>query len=177
MRIDRPWLLGGEYYGGAFPVSGLKHARELATISYRSGPEWEERFGRRLAPKVPGSRRTSLLPDFLIETYLDHQGNQWCGTYDPNSLLYISKAMDLFDMVDGDAMSLAGNIARVQCPTLIMGVQSDILFPIQQQREVVDILKSSGNESVSYYELNAKFGHDTFLIDVNGVTGALRGHL
>ena len=85
--------------------------------------------------------------------------------------------MDMFDMVDSDAMSLAGNIKKVQCPTLIMGVQSDILFPIQQQREVVDILKGSGNESISYYELNAKFGHDTFLIDVNGVTGAIRGHL
>jgi len=97
--------------------------------------------------------------------------------YDPNSLLYISKAMDLFDMVDcDDALSLA-NISKVQCPALIMGVQSDILFPIQQQREVVEMLKDSGNLDVSYYELNAMFGHDTFLIDVNGVTGAIRGHL
>eukprot|EP00729_Bicosta_minor_P003880 gene3880-15297_t len=173
LMADPHWN-GGEYYTGAFPVAGLKHARELATISYRSGPEWEERFGRRLAP---GSRRTSLRPSFLIETYLDHQGNQWCMQYDPNSLLYISKAMDLFDMVDcDDALSLA-NISKVQCPALIMGVQSDILFPIQQQREVVEMLKDSGNLDVSYYELNAMFGHDTFLIDVNGVTGAIRGHL
>lgn len=185
LMADPHWN-GGEYYGGPYPVAGLKHARELATISYRSGPEWEERFGRRLAPKAPGARRISLLPDFLIETYLDHQGNQWCTgkaddspLYDPNSLLYISKAMDLFDMVDSDAWSLAmsGKIQQVTCPTLVIGVQSDILFPIQQQREIVDLLKESGHDRVSYYELNAHFGHDTFLIDVNGITGAIRGHL
>jgi homoserine O-acetyltransferase len=176
LMADPHWN-AGDYYAGPHPVVGLKHARELATISYRSGPEWEERFGKRMAPKVPGSRRVSFLPDFLIETYLDHQGNQWCGTYDPNSLLYISKAMDLFDMVQTEIFPGCGEIGQVQCPALIMGVQSDILFPIQQQREVVDLLKASGNEHVSYYELNAKFGHDTFLIDVNGVTGAIRGHL
>ena len=122
---------GGSYYGGAFPVVGLKHARELATISYRSGPEWEQRFGRRLAPKQPGARRASLLPDFLIETYLDHQGNQWCMQYDPNSLLYISKAMDMFDMTGDDPLSAGGGtIQDVSCPTLVIGVRERVTHRI-----------------------------------------------
>ncbi|MBO1764658.1 type I glyceraldehyde-3-phosphate dehydrogenase [Escherichia coli] len=70
-------------------------AREIATVTYRSGPEWEQRFGRRRADP---SRPPALCPDFLIETYLDHAGEKWCLEYDPNSLLYVSKAMDLFDL-------------------------------------------------------------------------------
>ncbi|KAG1239483.1 hypothetical protein G6F68_018592 [Rhizopus microsporus] len=73
----------------------MKLAREIATISYRSGPEWELRFGRKRAKE---NQSPALCPDFLIETYLDHQGEKFCLQYDPNSLLYISKAMDIFDM-------------------------------------------------------------------------------
>ena len=85
----------GDYYDGVPPHSGMKLAREIATVTYRSGPEWEKRFGRRRADP---SRPPALCPDFLIETYLDHAGEKWCLEYDPNSLLYISKAMDLFDL-------------------------------------------------------------------------------
>ena len=73
----------------------MKLAREIATVTYRSGPEWEQRFGRRRAD--PG-RPPALCPDFLIETYLDHAGEKFCLEYDANSLLYVSKAMDLFDL-------------------------------------------------------------------------------
>jgi homoserine acetyltransferase len=73
----------------------MKLARQIATITYRSGPEWEKRFGRRRADP---SRPPALCPDFLIETYLDHAGEKWCLQYDANSLLYVSKAMDLFDL-------------------------------------------------------------------------------
>ena len=73
----------------------MKLAREIATVTYRSGPEWEQRFGRRRADP---SKPPALCPDFLIETYLDHAGEKWCLEYDANSLLYVSKAMDLFDL-------------------------------------------------------------------------------
>lgn len=169
-----PHWQDGNYYDGEMPVVGLKHAREIATISYRSGPEWEDRFGR-LKVQTP-AEPSSFLPEFLIESYLDHQGHKWIGNYDPNSLLYISKAMDLFDMGDG-FNSLAEGVARVQCPTLVVGVQSDILFPISQQRELVELLRQGKNDHVAYYELNATFGHDTFLIDVPGISNALRGFL
>lgn len=85
----------GNYYDAIPPHAGMKLAREIATVTYRSGPEWEQRFGRRRADP---SKPPALCPDFLIETYLDHAGEKWCLEYDANSLLYVSKAMDLFDL-------------------------------------------------------------------------------
>lgn len=92
--MDPNWARGF-YYDSIPPHGGMKLAREIATVTYRSGPEWEQRFGRRRADP---SRPPALCPDFLIETYLDHAGEKWCLEYDPNSLLYVSKAMDLFDL-------------------------------------------------------------------------------
>ena len=65
----------------------------------------------------------------------------------------------------------------IQMPTLILGVQSDILFPVWQQKEIADCLKEAGNNCVTYFEIAAKYGHDTFLIDLTNVGGAVKGHL
>ncbi|RSL68662.1 Serine O-acetyltransferase [Fusarium duplospermum] len=94
LMMDPNWNRGF-YYGKVPPHAGMKLAREIATVTYRSGPEWEMRFGRR---RADSSKPPALCPDFLIETYLDHAGEKWCLNYDPNSLLYVSKAMDLFDL-------------------------------------------------------------------------------
>jgi homoserine O-acetyltransferase len=94
LMMDPNWNRGF-YYGKVPPHAGMKLAREIATVTYRSGPEWEQRFGRR---RADSSKPPALCPDFLIETYLDHAGEKWCLNYDPNSLLYVSKAMDLFDL-------------------------------------------------------------------------------
>ena len=94
LMMDPNWNRGF-YYGKVPPHAGMKLAREIATVTYRSGPEWEQRFGRRRADP---SKPPALCPDFLIETYLDHAGEKACLTYDANSLLYVSKAMDLFDL-------------------------------------------------------------------------------
>jgi len=94
LMMDPNWARG-YYYGRIPPHAGMKLAREIATVTYRSGPEWEQRFGRRRADP---SKKPALCPDFLIETYLDHAGEKFCLEYDANSLLYISKAMDLFDL-------------------------------------------------------------------------------
>ena len=94
LMMDPNWARGF-YYDGIPPHVGMKLAREIATVTYRSGPEWEQRFGRKRAdPRKP----PALCPDFLIETYLDHAGEKFCLEYDANSLLYVSKAMDLFDL-------------------------------------------------------------------------------
>ena len=94
LMMDPKWNRGF-YYDSVPPHAGMKLAREIATVTYRSGPEWEQRFGRRRAdPAKP----PALCPDFLIETYLDHAGEKFCLEYDANSLLYVSKAMDLFDL-------------------------------------------------------------------------------
>jgi len=147
----------------------------------------------------------------MIETYLDHQGEQFCLKYDANSLIYISKAMDLFDLTHS-AMSelrltpssssssaeppeersngplphrapphfqdlVEGLVPLRKIPTLVLGVQSDILFNVDQQREVADALRLAGNKEVSYYELGGVWGHDTFLLDVRNVGGSVKGFL
>ncbi|MCJ1474028.1 hypothetical protein MMC13_002686 [Lambiella insularis] len=94
LMMDPNWSRGF-YYQGIPPHAGMKLAREIATVTYRSGPEWEQRFGR---TRADPSRPPALCPDFLIETYLDHAGEKFSLEYDPNSLLYVSKAMDLFDL-------------------------------------------------------------------------------
>lgn len=235
LMSDPNWNRGFYYSPGSLPPhTGMKLARQIATFTYRSGPEWEQRFGRarRVAPATGSGESEqeqeldpALCPDFLIETYLDHQGEQFCLKYDANSLIYISKAMDLFDMSDhaladlerrrvrshgaseaGLAVSntlppprprkrqhistlsspaahayvpaLARGMARLShIPTLVIGVQSDILFPVEQQREIAECLRLNGNDQVRYYELDAPHGHDSFLIDVPNVGGAIRGFL
>ncbi|KAH7930715.1 homoserine acetyltransferase [Leucogyrophana mollusca] len=236
LMADPNWN-NGFYYDGLPPHTGMKLARQIATITYRSGPEWDQRFGRKLrtptqstSPSTSGElsppRSPTLCPDFLIETYLDHQGEQFCLKYDANSLLYISKAMDLFDLtlpaIEELGMNLpsppssrsssssstslmspapvsvvtsskshppplnsaphlpdlaAGLRPLSSTPTLVLGVQSDILFPVEQQRELVDALRMAGNSRVSYFELGGVWGHDTFLLDVLNVGGAIRGFL
>ena len=94
LMMDPNWTRGF-YYDKVPPHTGMKLAREIATVTYRSGPEWEQRFGRQRADP---SKPPALCPDFLIETYLDHAGEKFCLNYDANSLLYVSKAMDLFDL-------------------------------------------------------------------------------
>lgn len=215
----------GFYYDRMPPHTGMKLARQIATITYRSGPEWEQRFGRARRGQDP-----ALCPDFLIETYLDHQGEQFCLKYDANSLIYVSKAMDLFDMgyealedlerrrkgrIEGTEIEITQTAERVtgnadnerqkrrqyiqtlaspsahtylpdlarglerlsNHPTLILGAQSDILFPIDQQRELAECLRRNGNSQVRYYEIDAPHGHDSFLIDVANVGGAIKGFL
>ncbi|KIJ37374.1 hypothetical protein M422DRAFT_33714 [Sphaerobolus stellatus SS14] len=214
LMADPNWN-NGFYYDGLPPHAGMKLARQIATITYRSGPEWDLRFGRKLRPLAEGAeanaldsskpRLPALCPDFLIETYLDYQGEQFCLKYDANSLIYISKAMDLFDLTaealddlglksDRDAeinpskartstpaphlTALARGLSPLaNTPVLILGVQSDILFPVDQQREIADALRMSGNDQVVYYELGGVWGHDTFLLDVQNVGGAIRGFL
>lgn len=105
LMMDPNWNRGFYYGPGRIPPhSGMKLAREIATVTYRSGPEWENRFGRQRADP---SKQPALCPDFLIETYLDHAGEKFSLEYDPNSLLYVSKAMDLFDLGKGNAVSTA----------------------------------------------------------------------
>lgn len=100
LMADRNWNRGF-YYPTADqpnripPHVGMKLAREIATVTYRSGPEWENRFG---TERLDDEQPPVLCPDFLIETYLDHQGEKFSLEYDANSFLYISKTMDLFDL-------------------------------------------------------------------------------
>jgi homoserine O-acetyltransferase len=170
LMADPAWA-AGRYHGVSFPRTGMRVAREIGTITYRSGPEWEERFGRQRPTDGP----PTLQPDFEVESYLAYQGEKFCEQYDPNSYLYVSKAMDLFDLGDGFP-SLQEGVARIKAPTLVLGVTSDILFPSWQQRELAQMLRAAGTP-VTHVELDAPYGHDTFLIEVDRVGNAVRHHL
>jgi homoserine O-acetyltransferase len=166
----------GRYYGKSFPHRGLRVAREMGTLTYRSGPEWMERFGRqRSKDEVP-----RLDEDFQVESYLAYQGDKFCLQYDPNSYLYISKAMDLFDISsESDSSGFSAgdgrspHLSAIQARTLVIGVKSDILFPVWQQRELAQLLEDA-EIAVTYVELDSPYGHDTFLIEVDRVGAALR---
>ncbi|MCP5040289.1 MAG: homoserine O-acetyltransferase, partial [bacterium] len=119
-----------------------------------------------------------LTEDFQVEKYLAYQGDKFCMQYDPNSYLYISKAMDLFDLTAPEAGIEGGprEFDRVCAPALVIGVASDLLFPVWQQRELAESLREIGCP-VTYTQIEAPFGHDTFLIDRERVGGALKTHL
>lgn len=118
LMMDPNWNRGFYYGAGRVPPHvGMKLARQIATVTYRSGPEWEQRFARRRAdPRQP----PALCPDFLIETYLDHAGEKFSLEYDANSLLYVSKAMDLFDLgqsqQDATRQRREDNMAKLSQP-------------------------------------------------------------
>ena len=170
VMADPDWR-EGRYYGKSFPHRGQRVAREIGTITYRSGPEWQERFGRRRISDGP----PRLDEDFQVESYLTYQADKFCLQYDANSYLYISKAMDLFDLLESDGDG-PPEIDRIQAPTLVVGVTTDVLFPVWQQRELSEALTKRGVD-VEYLELDTPYGHDTFLIDKERIGGALRRHL
>ena len=160
----------GRYYGASFPHRGQKVAREIGTITYRSAPEWLDRFSRERGTEMP-----RLDEDFQVERYLVYQGEKFCLQYDANSYLYISKAMDLFDL-SPDQEEGKPTLERISCPALVIGVLSDVLFPAWQQRELVEKLKKGGS-AATYVELDAQYGHDSFLIERERVGEPVKNHL
>lgn len=164
---DPAWR-GGDYYPEAGPEAGLHLARQIGTITYRSGPEWDRRFARERATAA-----SQLLgPEFEVESYLVHQGDRFVGGYDANSYLYLSKAMDLFDLGEG-AASYEEGVSRIRAHTLVVGVTTDLLFPVAQQEEVARILRESGRDC-RFVRIDSVFGHDAFLIDVERFGRILR---
>lgn len=215
LMSDPNWKRGF-YYGQVPPHLGMKLAREIATVTYRSGPEWEYRFGRN---RADSSRPPALCPDFLVETYLDHAGEKFCLEYDANSLLYVLKAMDLFDLghqnrsraannrqsdsstsqavpespyeekSNSSAMSaeeslddLKQGLSKIgHKDIMVVGVESDILFPVWQQREIAEVLKSTNKGGdIRYFELGTEisnFGHDTFLLSLDHIGPPVKNFL
>lgn len=161
IRSDPAWM-DGNYPVHSEPVIGMRLARKLGLISYRSAAEWGERFGRDV---VPEAERNALFgAEFQIESYLEANARKFVGTFDANSYLYLSRAMDWFDLQDHTErlIALAGCAAGKRA--LVVGVESDILFPLHQQESVAALLTESGLD-VSYHALPSLQGHDAFLVD------------
>jgi len=163
IRRDPDWKNGE--YEGAGPVTGMRLARKLGMITYRSGKEWEQRFGReRIHEEHPTG--DSFAPDFEVEAYLEHHAQRFIGQFDANCYLYLSRASDLFDFAE-HGVTMEAAAARIRTDRiLIIGVESDFLFRIEQQRELASIFEATGKR-VTLVELGSIQGHDSFLADMD----------
>ncbi|MGH8175367.1 MAG: homoserine O-acetyltransferase MetX [Steroidobacter sp.] len=162
IRRDPAWQ-DGNYT--VIPVQGMRLARKLGMITYRSAKEWSQRFGRERSDAERKSGDPFGL-DFEVESYLENHAAKFTGQFDPNCYLYISRAMDLFDLADHGG-SVRDALKRFTVERgLIMGVETDLLFPIDQQQELADGLAAGGKE-VEFVRLDSLQGHDSFLVDMD----------
>jgi homoserine O-acetyltransferase len=155
----------GNYDVKEEPVLGMRLARKLGMLTYRSAAELEQRFGREL---IPEERQTgeSFGLDFEVESYLEAHANKFIGTFDANCYLYLSRAMDLFDVADHGG-SVEHGLARVGASrALVIGVETDLLFPISHQKRIADGLVD-GKREVIFHSLESIQGHDAFLVDMD----------
>jgi homoserine O-acetyltransferase len=163
VRSDPAWR-GGQYEPGQGPKTGLRLARKLGTITYRSAEEWFVRFARKRV-RDPEVVAGDFGPRFEIESYLEHQALKFAETYDANCYLYLSRAMDEFDLRAHGGGSLEVAFAKIRARrSLVIGVETDMLFPLFQQREIADLLKGAGGD-VTFHAFPSIQGHDSFLVD------------
>jgi len=172
IMADPDWN-GGDYYGKQPPARGLAVARMVGHITYMSDDSMREKFGRRLRGKENFGFDFEV--DFEVESYLRYRGSQFVGRFDANSYLYITKAMDYFDLTGGQG-SLAAALAPAQARFLVISFSSDWLYPSYQSQETVRALRAR-NCDVAYAELPSNYGHDSFLVDVAEQTELIRGFL
>lgn len=156
----------GRYAPDDPPTGGLAAARMIGHLTYLSAVGMEQRFGRRLQERALPS--FSFAADFQVESYLRHQGASFVRRFDANSYLYITRAMDYFDLNQGFS-SLAAALRRAQAAFLIVSVDTDWLYPTAQARELVEALAASGRRA-RFVELSSPHGHDAFLIEHRALT-------
>ena len=167
IRKDPLWNNGFYSYEKP-PLNGVRIARKIGMTSYRSANEWVQRFGRKksvenkINQNTFGIENTSF--EFEIESYLEHQAVKFQNIFDANCYLYLSRAMDWFDVANLGKSSLDAFSKININKALILGVDTDVLFPPQQQKEIAENLSLS-NVKVEYKELSCIQGHDSFLVD------------
>jgi homoserine O-acetyltransferase len=157
----------GDYYDGPRPNAGLALARMIGHITYLSDKSMHRKFGRRLQNRERYGYDFSV--EFEVESYLQYHGENFIKRFDANSYLYITKAMDYFDLANG-----TGSLVRAFAPAagvkfLVVSFTSDWLYPSYQSREIVSALKANGAD-VTYCDVDSDYGHDAFLLEVNTLT-------
>jgi homoserine O-acetyltransferase len=157
--IADPNWKNGDYYGGKVPASGLAVARMIGHITYMSNASMAEKFGRRTKPEREPFKFSA---NFEVEGYLRNRGASFVKRFDANSYLYITKALDHFDLLNG--RSLGDVFKGVKAKILAIAFASDWLYPAYQSREIVKACKLAGVEA-SYCELSSTYGHDAFLLE------------
>ncbi|MCC8618973.1 homoserine O-acetyltransferase MetX [Xanthomonas vesicatoria] len=200
IRLDPHWN-GGHYDDAHYPESGMRMARKLGVITYRSALEWDGRFGRvRLDSEQAADDPFGL--EFQVESYLEGHARRFVRFFDPNCYLYLSRSMDWFDLADyvdtssmvaahaagtqidstpaadlsTEAEVLAG-LANIRIErALAIGANTDILFPVQQQEQIAEGLRAGGADA-RFIGLDSPQGHDAFLVDFARFGPAVRNFL
>ena len=172
IMADPDWD-AGNYYGKQPPGRGLAVARMVGHITYMSDESMREKFGRRLRDRENFGFGFDV--DFEVESYLRYRGNEFVNRFDANSYLYITKAMDYFDLTNGQG-SLTAALTPARARFLVISFSSDWLYPSYQSQEIVRALRAR-NCDVAYVELQANYGHDSFLVDVGEQAELVRGFL
>jgi homoserine O-acetyltransferase/O-succinyltransferase len=159
IMADPNWN-NGDYYSGTPPTRGLSVARMVGHITYMSDASMADKFGRKFKDRVPNEK---FEPDFEVEGYLQYRGDNFVKRFDANSYLYITKALDYFDLHKGKSLSQV--LKGVRARFLVMAFKSDWLYPPYQSREIVKACKLAGVDA-TYCELNSTYGHDAFLLEI-----------
>jgi len=171
IRLDPRWN-EGSYTDESYPEIGMSLARKLGVITYRSAMEWNGRFARiRLDPEQREDE--PFAREFKVESYLEGHARRFVRHFDPNCYLYLSRASDWFDIAEYGGGSVRAGLTRISLErALVIGVSTDILFPLQQQEEIADGLREAGAE-VDFVALDSPQGHDAFLVDIPNYSRAI----
>jgi len=173
--IADPNWSSGSYSAGSKPDRGLAVARMIGHITYLSDESMRQKFGRRLQDKSDFSFDFDI--DFQVESYLRYQGNKFVNRFDANSFLYITKAADYYDMdrQHGDG-SIVTAFSKTKAKFLIVSFTSDWLYPTYQSKAMVKAMKKNGLD-VSFCEVEARWGHDAFLLSTGQLKVLISGFL
>ena len=173
IMADPRWQ-DGSYYGGDGPDNGLAVARMAAHITYLSEEALTGKFGRNLQDRE--AKSFGFDADFQVESYLRYQGSGFTRRFDANSYLYITRAMDYFDLAEEHGGKLADAFTGTDARFCLVSFDSDWLYPTSDSRNVVKALNAAGLP-VSFVELSAPFGHDSFLLEVPALDHVVEGFL
>lgn len=169
----------GNYYDGPPPHAGLALARMIGHITYLSDQSMHHKFGRRLQQR--DRYGYDFATEFAVESYLVHKGDAFTQRFDANSYLYVTKAMDYFDLTQGAAGHALGGLAPALAGArevifLVVSFTSDWLYPSYQSQEIVRALTQLGAD-VTYCDIESTWGHDAFLVEVDTMTHLLSDFL
>ena len=174
VMADPEWA-GGKYTEeGRTPRRGLSVARMAAHITYLSEEALQRKFGRNLQART--ARTFSFDADFQVESYLRHQGSTFVDRFDPNSYLYITRAMDYFDMAAEHGGTLANAFRGTKTRFCVVSFTSDWLYPTRESKEIVQALNAVA-ANVSFVEIESDKGHDSFLLEEPELFATMRGFL
>jgi homoserine O-acetyltransferase len=163
----------GQYHGGKGPDKGLAIARMIGHITYLSEEGMRQKFGREL--RKADDYSYDFHSEFAVETYLDHKGQTFIERFDANSYLYITRAMDYFDL-KREYGTLSKAFKGTKSRFLIASFSSDWLFPPAQSEELVEVLACEGKD-VSYCNIESRYGHDAFLLEPEVLGALVKGFL